>query len=398
MSNNNPMDPLKRILLPPKNKSFFLFGARGVGKSTWIDQALKYDLKVNLLENRTYLELLRDPSLLENKVAHLKPGSWVVIDEIQRIPELLTEVHRLLEDRKLFFALTGSSARKLKKGGADLLAGRATQKLMEPFSREELQASFDLDRALKWGTLPLIYLDPENEIETLEVYAQTYLKEEIKEEGLVRKLDSFVRFLEVASLLNAQQVNGEAIAREAKIPRSSVDGYFSILEDTLVGFRLPAYQPRAKVKEVSHPKFYWFDTGVARACSNRLTQELDSGWLGGALETYLFHELRVYNHVYKKLRSIFYYGVPSGMEVDFVIELEAGLRTKKPHVVLIEVKLSKKWDRFWNKSMSSLQETGALKVARSIGVYCGKERLTFDKIEVFPVEEFLTELYQGNIF
>lgn len=392
------MASLKRLLTFPKNKSFFLFGARGVGKSTWIEKTLDYDFKINLLENRTYLELLRDPSLLEAKLGHLKAGSWVVIDEVQKIPELLTEVHRLIEDRKFLFALTGSSARKLKKGGADLLGGRAIRRWMEPFTAAELQDQFDLDTALKWGTLPLVYLDIENAAETLEAYAQTYLREEIKEEGLVRKLDSFVRFLEIASLLNAQLVNADAIARDAKIPRSSVEGYFSILEDTLVGFRLPAYQPKAKVKETSHPKFYWFDSGVARACANLLSQEPESGWMGGALETYVFHELRVYNHVFKKMKSIFYYNVPSGLEVDFVIELESGSRTKKPEVVMIEVKLAKKWDRSWNRSMISLKETGALRVSRCIGIYCGTERLTFGEVEVLPVEQFLVELYSGRVY
>ena len=394
----NVLKPIPRILTPPLKKSFFLFGARGVGKSTWIDQTLKYDLKVNLLENRTYLELLRDPGALESKLAHLHPGSWVVIDEIQRAPELLTEVHRMIEERKLLFALTGSSARKLKKGGADLLAGRAVRRMMEPFSFAELQEKFNLETVLKWGSLPLVYLDPENAIDTLDVYVQTYLREEIKEEGLVRKLEPFIRFLDIASLLNAQQVNGEAIARDAKIPRSSVDGYFSILEDTLVGFRLPAYQPKAKVRESSHPKFYWFDSGVARACAGLLTNELDSGWMGGALETYLYHELRVYNHVFKKMRPIAYYRIPSGLEVDFVIELEPGLRTQKPEVILIEVKLSKKWDRSWNKAMLSLKESGGLRVKRMFGLYCGKERLTFGDIEIMPVDAFLSELYEGLIF
>lgn len=390
--------PLKRLLVAPQNRSFFLFGARGVGKSTWIDQTLSYGHKINLLENRSYLELLRDPGLLESKVGHLKPASWVVIDEVQRIPDLLTEVHRLIEERKLLFALTGSSVRKLKRSGADLLGGRALRKMMEPFSFSELGSKFNLQKILNWGSLPLVYLDPDNAIETLDVYVQTYLREEIKEEGLVRKLDPFLRFLEVASILNAQQINGDSIAREARIPRSSLDGYFSILEDTLVGFRLPAYQPKAKVRESAHPKFYWFDPGVARSCANLLTQSLDSSWMGSALETFLFHEIRVYNHIFQRMRPIYYYNVPSGLEIDFVIELEAGTRTKKPEVILIEVKLAGKWDRSWNKSMVSLKETGGIRVARMFGIYCGKERLTFNDVEVLPVELFLSQLYEGKIF
>ncbi len=392
------MSKLKRLLKAPKNKSFFLFGARGVGKSTWIGESIEASVKVNLLQSRSYLELAKDPGLIESKVAHLKPGDWVVIDEIQKIPDLLTEVHRLIEDNKLLFAMTGSSARKLKKGGADLLAGRALRKTMEPFSFAELEKKFDLQKILKWGSLPLVYLDPENAVETLDVYVQTYIREEIKEEGLVRKLEPFIRFLDIASILNGQQINGEAIARDAKVARSSIDGYFSILEDTLVGFRLPAYQPRAKVREASHPKFYWFDSGVARACANLLTREPDSNWMGAALETYLFHELRVYNHIHQRLRPLYYYSVPSGLEVDFIIELEHGTRSKKAEVILIELKLSKKWDRNWNKAMLSLKESGGVTVAKMFGVYCGHERLTFDEIQVLPIEVFLSELYENKIF
>lgn len=388
---------IKRLLTPPVKKSFFLFGARGVGKSTWIEQTVKADLKINLLENRTYLELLRDPGLLDSKLGHLKPGQWVCIDEIQRIPSLLTEVHKLIEEKKIYFALTGSSARKLRRGGADLLAGRAIQKFMEPFSFAELDR-FDLDSILNWGGLPLVCLDLENAADTLDAYANTYIKEEIKEEGLVRKLEPFLRFLEIMGIMNGQQINGETIAREAKIPRSSVDGYFSILEDTLVGFRLPSYQPQAKVREASHPKFYWLDSGVARACAGLLSSEPDSAWKGVSLETWIYHELRVYNQVSQKRKHLAYYRVPSGLEVDFVIELERGLKTRKSRVILLEVKLSKKWDRSWNKAMLNLIETGKVEVERSIGIYCGTERLQFGNIEVLPVEMFLTELFAGKVF
>lgn len=389
---------IKRLLAPPKNKSFFLFGPRGVGKSTWMKEHFSKSLKIDLLENRTYLELMRDPGLLEAKTAHLNEGEWVYIDEIQRIPELLTEVHRLIEERKLLFALTGSSARKLKRNDSDLLGGRALRKLMEPLSFSELKASFSLKQYLNWGGLPLVYLDPENALETLDAYFNTYLKEEIKEEGLVRKLDPFLRFLEVTSILNAQQINGDSIAREAKIPRSSIDGYFSILEDTLVGHLLPAFQPKAKVKEHTHPKFYWFDCGVARACANLLSSPLDPQWLGSALETYLFHELRTYNHCFKKMKPLSYYRTTSGLEIDFVIEVEPGLRGKKAKVVFIEVKLSKKWDRSWNKAMLNIRETGKLQINHMIGVYTGKEILTFDGIQVLPIEIFLTKLFNEEFF
>lgn len=390
--------PIVRLLKPLKDKSFFLFGPRGVGKSTWVSQVVKADLKLNLLEHRLYLELLRDPSLLESKVAHLKEGSWIYIDEIQKIPALLSEVHRLIEERKFLFALTGSSARKIKQGGADLLGGRAVRRFMEPFSFAELGDLFDLDRALLWGTLPLVYLDPENSRDTLEAYVHTYLKEEIREEGLIRKLDPFLRFLEVTSILHSQQINSDAIARDARVPRSSVDGYFSILEDTLVGFRLPSYQPKAKVREATHPKFFWFDSGVARTCAQLLPIEPDTTWLGGSLETLIYRELRTYNHTFQKMRPFFYYRTASGLEIDFVIELQPGSRVQKPEVILIEVKFSQKWDRSWNRSMIALQESNGVKVKKMFGIYRGSEILTFQDIQILPVETFLTQLYRGEIF
>jgi predicted AAA+ superfamily ATPase len=389
---------IKRLLKPPQDRSFFLFGPRAVGKSTWVQENLPVALQVDLLKEDVYLELLSNPSLLGATVGHLNPKDWVSIDEIQRIPSLLTEVHRLIESKRLHFALTGSSARKIKRGGADLLGGRAIERFMEPFTCAELGSKFDLERVLKVGGLPLVYLDPVYDTETLATYLNTYLKEEIKEEGLVRKLPAFLRFLEVMGIMNAQQVNAESIAREAKIPRSSVDGYFSILEDTLVGFLLPAYQPKAKVREATHPKFYWFDPGVARACAHLLPVEPDHQWLGSSLETWIYHELRVYNHVYKKMRRFAYHRSPSGLEVDFIIELEPGMRSKKPAVILIEVKLSKKWDRAWNKAMVQLKNSEALRVVASYGIYCGSERLSWDSIQILPVVEFLAQLYAGKIY
>lgn len=394
------MDAFSRELEPPKN-SFFLFGPRSVGKSFWTRRHFSKAVFFDLLDHRLSLELGRDPSLLSAKIGDRPKGSWICLDEIQKIPALLDEVHRLMEDKRYRFALTGSSARKLKRGGADLLAGRAITKHMEGLTRAEMGKSFHLDKAVSWGTLPLVvsrFDDANTMADTLSAYVHTYIREEIKEEGLLRKTEPFLRFLEIAALMNGQELNRENIAREAHVPRSTVDVYFSILEDTLLGHFLPAYRPEAKVREKAHPKFYWFDPGVARGAANRLYDPVDPSWEGRALETYLFHELRVFNHVRNKHRRIFYYQTGAGSEIDFLIEKARRTSTSKPRVVCLEVKRAGRWKREWEKPIRSLRDSGAVIVEKMLGIYCGKEPLTFDGFEVLPVEGFLEKLNAGEVF
>lgn len=388
---------IPRLLKIP-SRSFFLFGPRGAGKSTWLSHELKEHRAFNLLESSLYLELSRDPSLLEAKIGKEPSGTWIWIDEVQKVPALLDEVHRLIEARRWKFALSGSSARKLKRGGANLLAGRAITRSMESFSFQELGREFNLKNALDWGTLPLVALNPSDARDILTAYVHTYIKEEIKEEGLVRKLEPFLRFLEVAGILNGQLVNAENIAREAKIPRSNVDVYFSILEDTLLGHLLPSYRPKAKVRERSHPKFYWFDPGVARGAAALLNDPVDALWYGTALETLIFHELRVYSHTTQKERPISFYRTGSGVEIDFVIETRKRTVSTKPAVVCIEVKYSKRWDRKWEVPMRSLATSGQVRADKMFGVYMGTDRYHFDRVEVLPVTAFLECLHQGKVF
>lgn len=388
---------VKRLLQSPK-RSFFLFGPRSVGKSVWLEQNLEESIRFDLLETGTFLELSRDPSLLEAKIEGQPKKTWVCIDEIQKIPSLLNEVHRLMGKEKHRFALTGSSARKLKRGGADLLAGRAVTLHMEGFAYPEIRDRFHLEQRLQWGSLPLVVLNPQEAAEILQAYVHTYIREEIKEEGLVRNTEPFIRFLEVAGLMNAQSLNRENIARDAKVPRSTVDVYFSILEDTLLGHFLPSFRPQAKVREQVAPKFYWFDAGVARGAAGLLFDPPAADWLGGSLETLIFHELRVYNHIQSKHRNLFFYRTGSGTEIDFVIETKKRTSSAKTCVICIEVKHSKKWQRSWESPMRSLKATAKLTVEKMIGIYRGKERLHFDGIDVFPVEDFLAELFEGHIF
>ena len=240
-------------MLKVPDRSFFLFGPRGVGKTSWLRQVLSDAAFFDLLDSFLYLELSQRPGRLEAMAGNLSENSWIVIDEIQKIPALLDEVHRLIENKGWRFALCGSSARKLRRGGVNLLGGRAVTRNLTAFSFSELGSAFDAEFSLQWGCLPLVQLDRENASDFLNSYVNTYIKEEIKEEGIVRSLPPFLRFLGIAGQLNGQLVNGQNIAREAGVSRSSVDVYFSILEDTLLGRFLPAYRPGVKVREQAHP-------------------------------------------------------------------------------------------------------------------------------------------------
>ena len=299
---------VKRLLRLP-DRSFFLFGPRGVGKTTWLREVLPDASYFDLLDSSLYLELSQKPGNIEAMVGDLQKNSWVVIDEIQKIPGLLDEVHRLMETKRWRFVLCGSSARKLRRAGVNLLGGRAITRNLDSFSYKELGAVFDAEFSLQWGFLPYVQLDRKNAPDILNSYVNTYIKEEIKEESIVRSLPPFLRFLSIAGQLNGQLVNAQNISRDAAVPRSSVDVYFSILEDTLLGHFLPAYRPNVKVREQTHPKFYWFDPGVARAAAGLLFEPVDRLWKGTALENMIYHELRVHNLTQNKNRQISFYNL-----------------------------------------------------------------------------------------
>jgi len=392
--------PLVPRLLVKPTDSFFLFGPRGVGKTTWIKSHFARAVTIDLLQSRQFLDLSRDPSLLEAKIGDLPVNSWVVIDEIQKIPSLLDEVHWLMEERKIKFALTGSSARKLRRSGVNLLGGRAITRYLFPLTAAEWSRGvepFDLHRALQWGGLPKAVFS-EDPVDFLEAYYHTYLKEEIREEGLVRRIEPFVRFLEIAGNYNGQVLNVERVASECGSKRVTVDKWFEILEDTLIGHRLPAWRPGFKTRESAHPKFYWCDPGIVRAASARLYDPLDSSLLGLNLETWIYHELRAYNHYQRKGRSISYYALPSDLDVDFVIETKKASPGSKPEIVGIEVKLSKKWRREWEGPLRDLAQNPRVKVAGMYGVYGGEETLSFGAFKVLPIPVFLKRLQEGKVF
>lgn len=389
--------PLSRLLQSPA-KSFLLLGPRGTGKSTWLAQAFPGALTIDLLDSSRFLSLSRDPGGLAHLVAPLRRGAWVVIDEIQRIPALLDEVHRLYEQhRGIHFALSGSSARKLRRAGANLLAGRALQIRMQPFLWPEYRHTWSIAQACEWGTMPLVVSDPDHRAATLATYVDTYLKEEITAEALVRSLDPFVRVLQVAGLYNGQTLNLENLSRESAVKRSTVERYFQILEDTLLACRVPAVALGIRTKETTHPKFFLFDTGVARAAAGLIRDPVDSVWKGFAFEALLHHELRGYLALAGTERPIFHYAVSGGFDVDFLVQTRPKTLAAPRQFVAIEAKLGATFKPRWTGGLRTLLQECGNQVRRGILVYTGRDRLEVDGIDVMPASLFLEELHAGRV-
>lgn len=387
---------INRILALPKS-SFILLGPRGTGKSTLIQNTVRFDLEIDLLQAKDYLPLASNPSHIQKLTKSLGAKSWVFIDEIQKIPSLLDEVHSLIEKKKINFALSGSSARKLRKTGANLLAGRAISAQLFPITYMEYRGRYTTDEAIEWGSLPKTINAPSEKADYLSSYVETYLKEELIGEGIIRKLEPFLRFLNTCGTYNAQILNVDNIARECFVGRSTVQSYFEILEETLLGFRLPALGVKFNKGEVSHPKFYLFDNGVSRACSNLAYEEMDSVWLGFAFESLVVNEVRTHNRYLKKNRDIYYYKYSGGYEIDLVIENRKKTLSKPQELTAIEIKYAKKWDKRWNDALLDFKNKSRARCKRLIGVYRGKEELNIDGVEILPVEIFLEKLATGNI-
>lgn len=377
-------------LLPLPERSFFLFGPRGTGKTTWLRQVLPQALWFDLLRTQTFLELSQRPEVFRQQVEALPRGGWVVVDEVQRVPALLNEVHALMSERGVAcrFALSGSSARKLKRMDVNLLAGRAINRQFFPLTAAELDHRYDVERVLKFGLLPQVCADPDYAVDTLEAYVANYLREEIQQEALVKRLDAFARFLHIAALMNGQIVNIAGIARDAAVARPTVQGYFDTLADTLIGFWLPAWQRRAKVKEVASPKFYLFDPGVARALSGRLRESLDGQERGFLLETWVLHELRAAIACQNLGGELRYWRTPSGSEVDFIW-------TRAKRAVGVEVKASTTWRSEFGGPLKEMLAEGT--VQSGFGIYTGTAELKDGDLRVLPLPRFLKELAEGRL-
>jgi predicted AAA+ superfamily ATPase len=378
-----------RSIEPPRT-SFFLFGPRGTGKSTWIRSRFPDAFVVNLLPPENTIRYEREPGHFRAEVLVQPRDRWIVVDEVQRVPKLLDEVHFLMEEKGYRkFALTGSSARKLKRGGANLLAGRAILRQLFPLTSAETGFAVPADQLLRFGSMPLSVTaeDAEAREEFLRAYVTTYLSEEVRAEGLVRDLGGFARFLEVASLAAGQTTNVSALARDAGVSRETARGYFEILVDTLIGDWLPAYRPRAKVKEVALPKFYWFDAGVLHAAAGGFDQPLSADWNGVLLEHLVLHEIRSYVHYAGVKGSLGYWATPSGSEVDFVW-------WRGSEMVAIEAKSARRYRREFKAGIDSL--SAGVKTTSYI-VYRGDAELDVDGTRVLPIESFLRRLHAGEI-
>jgi predicted AAA+ superfamily ATPase len=364
-------------------KSHFLLGPRGTGKSWLAARSLAGDATfVDLLSNDVYSRLLRRPSLLDSLVP---PGARiVVVDEIQKIPALLDEVHRLIEKRRIRFLLTGSSARKLRHGAANLLGGRAWQARLFPLTSHELGKRFDLVEYLSRGGLPSVQTsnDPHDELRN---YVTLYVREEIQAEALVRRLDHFARFLDVAALAGGQELNFEGIANDAGVPARTVASYFELLDDTLMGFKVPAFTRTVVRKAIKRSKFYFFDVGVAGALAKRGAIEDGSEAFGSALEHFILQEVRAYLSYRNLDHDLCYWRSTAQHEVDFVVGDE----------LAIEVKSTERVGRKQLRGLSALREEGL--VRRHLVISRDPMRRTEDGMEIMPVAAFLKALWGGRL-
>ena len=373
----------ERLIKKPleSRKSFFLFGPRGTGKTTWLKRHLPRALFVNLLQSEFYNRLSANPGHLRDLIPP-DHTDWVIIDEVQRIPALLNEVHDLIEARGLNFVLTGSSARTLRRRGVNLLAGRALTYRMHPLTVTEQQDAFRLCDSLRFGHLPARFSESDPG-RYLKDYVQTYLREEVMQEGLTRNIGHFSHFLEVASFSQGATLNISSVAREAHIERSAAENYFSILEDLLIAVRLPVFSRRARRKLVSHEKFYFFDTGVFRAIRPAGPLDSEAEMDGPALETLVLQELRAINDYHGYGYRIFFWRTRNNLEVDFVLYGPRGL-------LAIEIKRS---TRIQPRDARALREFKKdYPPAKCYLFFGGSTPLYMDDIIALPMERALTNL------
>ena len=374
------MDVISRFFEIPQ-QTCFLFGPRGTGKSTWLRHQLPDALFVDLLDPARYRSLEARPERLRELLAGA-PGRTVVVDEIQRVPELLTVVHAALEvPSPSRFVLTGSSARKLRRGGVDLLGGRAIQCTLHPFMAAELP-SFDLVHALETGMIPLV-LSAVQPSATLAGYASLYLDQEVRAEGLTRNVGNFARFLEAASFSHGGQLNVAAIARECEVPRKAVASYIEILDDLLLAFTLPVFRKRAKRKTTVHSKFYLFDAGVFRALRPKGPLDRPSEIDGQALEGLVAQHLRAWSAYSGNDADLYFWRTRSGVEVDFVVYGAYGLQA-------FEVKNASRVDAKDLRGLRSFRED--YPETQATLLYRGQDRLRIDGIWCLPVDDFLRRI------
>jgi len=379
---------LRRLIVPPE-RTYFLFGARGTGKSTWARATYAGKPYFDLLDQEAFIAYQRDPGRFGRQLAALPDGETVVVDEIQRLPELLNEVHRAIESKRLQFVLLGSSPRKLKHAGVNMLGGRASLRTMFPLLPQEMAGEFDLEEALRYGTLPIIWAATDKD-EALSAYAGTYLTEEIRAEALTRDLGSFTRFLSVAALFHGQTINTSEVGRQAGVARTTAEGYFGILEDTLLAWKLPAFEARDRVGERAHPKFYWIDAGIVRSLKASRGPVIAEE-RGGLLEGWIANSLRAAISYFNEPVDLSYMPKHGSIgEVDFIAR-------RGDELVAIEVKASKLVDSRALKGLRSVRDLPGLRRRMLLSPVDRNER-TEDGIEVLPIVDFARQLTGEFLF
>jgi predicted AAA+ superfamily ATPase len=373
---------IKRLFQEPA-RSYFLFGARGTGKSTYMKTFHPDALWIDLLRPQVLRTYLARPERLYDLVANVDDKTTLIIDEIQKAPSLLTIIHSLIEEKRgLKFILTGSSARKIKRVGADLLGGRVSKCSLHPFMAVELGKAFSLETALKQGLLPLVQTE-KDPIEVLHGYVNLYLQEEIQAEGLVRNLENFSRFLEVISFSHGAVLNVNNIARECEIKRKTVENYIQILKDLLLGFEVSIFTKRTARAVSAHPKFYLFDSGVFQCLRPKGPLDKTEEINGAALEGIVAQHLRAWNDYSIEKNTIHFWRTRSGLEVDFIVY-------GSQNFWAIEVKNSK---HVHSQDLKSLKEfLKDYPEAKGLLLYRGTETLTISGILCLPCDKFLLQL------
>jgi len=379
----------RRLTLPPNpEETFFLWGPRQTGKSTLLEATYPDALWIDLLKAEEYRRYLTNPETLRQELAARPTAGYVVIDEIQKVPQLLDEVHWLHENRGVRFALCGSSARKVRRGHANLLGGRAVRYALRGLSAAEIGKDFDLGRMLNHGYLPRMYL-AEQPRRLLNAYVADYLKEEVAAEGLVRNLPVFSEFLNIAALSDTELVNFSTIARDCGVSSHTIKAYFEILEDTLLTAWLPAYRKRPKRRVIGAPKLYFDDVGVVGFLTKRGVVSAGSELFGKAFENWIYHELACYNAYSEAFAQLSYWRLAGGTEVDFIIN---------DMQVAIEAKSGAKVGSDALRGLRELKVDHPRVEKRFVASLEPKARVTEDGITILPAADFVARLWQGAIF
>jgi len=368
-------------LIKPPKKSFFLFGPRSTGKTTWVKKTFPKAVYIDLLEAELFNDLLANPQRLENFIPK-DFRNWVIIDEVQRIPELLNEIHRLIEKHKYKFVLTGSSARKLRRRGINLLGGRALTYSLHPLTAVELGNDFDLEHSLKYGHLPCAYTEPEPK-KYLESYVKTFLEEEVRQEAITRNLSAFSRFLESASFSQGAMLNISSVARECAVERKVVENYFTILEDLLIAYRIPVFTKRAKRRLAAHPKFYFFDVGVYRTLRPMGPLDMPEQVEGIAYETLFFQELLAINDALDLGYDVSYWRTSNNEEVGLIMYGHKGIKA-------FEVKRTGKMKRSMLRGLRLFLRDYPM--AKAYFIYGGNRPMREESISILPFEDTLRNL------